>query len=130
MPISAPPPSWASIKNKPNTVSGFGITDMASQSVANATNVTNVTVAQVLAANAAATRGAVGTFATVSYNSGNPATFNSTYSGSSLTQFNDNNGVWEGAGLSGTWRSMGATDGHRYTTSSNALGAHLFLRIS
>lgn len=41
MPISAPPPSWANIKNKPTTVSGFGITDMASQSVANATNATN-----------------------------------------------------------------------------------------
>jgi hypothetical protein len=27
MPISAPPPSWASIKNKPTTMSGFGITD-------------------------------------------------------------------------------------------------------
>jgi hypothetical protein len=27
MPISAPPPSWASIKNKPNTMAGFGITD-------------------------------------------------------------------------------------------------------
>lgn len=28
MPISTPPPSWASIKNKPTTVGGFGITDM------------------------------------------------------------------------------------------------------
>lgn len=27
MPISAPPPSWASIKNKPTTMAGFGITD-------------------------------------------------------------------------------------------------------
>lgn len=36
MPISAPPPSWTSIKNKPTTVGGFGITDMASQNVASA----------------------------------------------------------------------------------------------
>lgn len=43
MPISAPPPSWASIKNKPTTVGGFGITDMASQSVASAVNATNAT---------------------------------------------------------------------------------------
>lgn len=38
MALSAPPPSWASIKNKPTTVSGFGISDMAAQTVANATN--------------------------------------------------------------------------------------------
>lgn len=28
MPISAPPPSWESIKNKPTTVGGFGISDL------------------------------------------------------------------------------------------------------
>lgn len=41
MPISAPPPSWDSIKNKPTTVSGFGISDMASQSVASAVSASN-----------------------------------------------------------------------------------------
>ena len=39
MPISAPPPSWASIKNKPNTLTGFGITD----AFANGQTLQNVT---------------------------------------------------------------------------------------
>lgn len=31
MPVSQPPPSWDKILNKPTTVAGFGISDMASQ---------------------------------------------------------------------------------------------------
>lgn len=27
MPITAPPPDWSKIKNKPTTISGYGITD-------------------------------------------------------------------------------------------------------
>lgn len=44
------PPKWDNIKSKPSTVSGFGITDMASQSVANAVNATNATNATTAAA--------------------------------------------------------------------------------
>ncbi len=33
MGLSTPPPSWASIKNKPTTVAGFGISDLASNAV-------------------------------------------------------------------------------------------------
>lgn len=43
MPVSAPPPSWANLRNKPTTVAGFGISDMASQTVANANNATTAT---------------------------------------------------------------------------------------
>lgn len=35
-------PSFAQLRNKPSTVAGFGITDMATQTVANATNATAV----------------------------------------------------------------------------------------
>jgi len=31
MPVSTPPPSWASIKNKPTTIQGLGITDNINQ---------------------------------------------------------------------------------------------------
>jgi hypothetical protein len=42
MGVSAPH-SWNNLTNKPNTVAGFGISDMATQTVANATNATNAT---------------------------------------------------------------------------------------
>ncbi len=133
MPISAPPPSWASIKNKPKTVSEFGITDMSSQSVAsatNATNVTNVTAAQVGNAFALISYGAIGSMTVAKQNGDGLMTFGTTYAASSLYRFNENNGVFEGAGLSGTWRSLGSAEGFRYTNSSNALRGHLMVRIS
>lgn len=126
MPISTPPPSWASIKNKPNTVAGFGITDMAAQSVANAVNATNasyatnagnsstvstITTAQVTSAQASASVGAVGTYAFLAWASGigsDPSYgVGSTYAGSSLRYRNTYGSAGQGAAPAGTWRCMG-----------------------
>jgi hypothetical protein len=52
MPITAPPPEWAKIKNKPTTIAGYGITDSlnsgqtwqnVTESRAQSTNYTNST---------------------------------------------------------------------------------------
>jgi hypothetical protein len=116
MPLTPPPPSWATIKNKPTTVSGFGITDMAAQSVAsavnatnatNATNVANVTTAQVVAANAGASAGAVGSYALA--RSAPSMSTGQTISGSSITRV-DSAGDPISAGLTGTWRCMANSD--------------------
>lgn len=108
---NVPAPSWSSLSGKPTTVSGFGITDMASQSVANATNVTNVTTAQVLSATAAASVGAVGTYATMTNYSGpRPANAGTTAAGSTLRY---GSGALAGTGTpSGTWRCMGYQAGN------------------
>lgn len=127
MPISAPPPSWASIKNKPTTVAGFGITDMGSQSVASATNATNAsnvpwsgvsgrptTVsglglsdfnASAIAANSGMSYGAVGTYGQFLNNA--TVTIGSTIAGSNLSVYNASNALVS-AGVSGTWRNLGA----------------------
>lgn len=153
MPISAPPPSWASIKNKPNTVAGFGITDMGSQTVANATNATNAsnvpwlgvsskptTVAglglsdfnaSAIAAQAEAVAGGVGTYAYLAI--GSSISAGSTYAGSSLNWTGGHNGsslsfsnnVVSG-GLGGTVSGTWRAVG--YSQASN--GQALFLRIS
>lgn len=34
MALTAPPPDWAKIKNKPNTVAGYGMTDFAANAAA------------------------------------------------------------------------------------------------
>lgn len=50
MALTPPPPAWATIKNKPNTVAGFGITDLA----ANAATSVNGQVGNVMVAAAGA----------------------------------------------------------------------------
>lgn len=102
MPVSQPPPSWASIKSKPTTVAGFGITDMATQNVANASTVTTLNTAQVLAAQAGATVGSVGTYA---FLQGVTGTAGTTAAGSSLL-YADRAGGTSGT-PAGTWRMMG-----------------------
>lgn len=123
MPISAPPPSWASIKNKPNTVSGFGITDMGSQTVANAnavpwsgvsgkpTTVSGLGLsdfnASAISAQAGASFGAVGTYVGVfAISGGTDIALGATVAGSALTGVNSA-GNQASLGLSGTWRNMG-----------------------
>lgn len=125
MPVSQPPPSWASIRNKPTTVAGFGISDMASQTVANATNATNastvttVTTAQVLAAEAGMSVGAIGTYAFLNGLSAVTIAPGATLAGSSL-QYSPNS-----AGSSspaGTWRNVGNL--------SSSASASVWLRIA
>lgn len=140
MALSAPPPSWASIKNKPTTVSGFGISDMASQSVANATNATNVsnvTTAQVLAATAGATAGAVGSFALMKDTVAVTRLPNATLAGSSLRYSSLTGPIYTGSGVLeftskiystvplGTWRCMSYSMEH-----GDGIGSTLWLRIS
>lgn len=139
MPISAPPPSWASIKNKPNTVAGFGISDMASQTVANATNVTNVTTAQVNAAIAGAAVGGVGSYAFLGAMSASSYVPGATLAGSSLrysgvlgafSDWSNQNAVnitngGSGTAPAGTWRCMGQAGGP-----ANTYGASLWMRIA
>lgn len=125
MPISAPPPSWASIKNKPNTVSGFGITDMASQSVANATNVTNVTTAQVGNAMAGLSAGAVGSTCNA-FVSGANIGIGGTVAGSSLVGLNTSGG-YVSTGFGGTWRNLGAQS---VTNAGSYAQVTCFIRIA
>lgn len=138
MPISAPPPSWASIKNKPTTVAGFGITDMGSQTVANATNASNVpwsgvsskptTVAglglsdfnlSAITAQAGASFGSVGTVC-YARNSSSVAV-NATTAGSNLLK-QDSGLSFVSMGVSGTWRNLGISE----AGSNN----NLYLRIA
>lgn len=132
MALSAPPPSWASIKNKPNTVAGFGISDMASQSVANATNstnatnVANVTTAQLLSAMAGSSVGAVGSYLfanNITYTAIGPG---ATFAGSNL-RYSSGGGASNGVTLSGTWRCMGYANGNADNPIYNST---LFLRIA
>jgi hypothetical protein len=127
MPISAPPPSWASIKNKPNTVSGFGITDA----------LTGITTAQVLAANAGANAGDVGSYSLMTNVTPSILSQGSTVAGSSLRFANT---YHSGAGdngrnntaASGTWRAMGQTGTYNATVSNtggNLMGT-VFLRVA
>lgn len=129
MPISAPPPSWASIKSKPTTVAGFGITDMASQSVAsatNATNVANVTAAQVGSATAGVSVGSVGSYSLMNQISGAYIGAGNTTAGSNL-RYTNAGASSPGAAPAGTWRVMGATQSTDY---NNTLAVSVFLRIA
>ena len=132
MGLSAPPASWDTVLNKPTTVSGFGITDMGSQSVANATNATNasnantvssITTQQVLNAQSAASALSVGTFANASVGSGELG-MGGTTAGSNLRN-KDNSGALVNFGVSGTWRNMGV--GTSYSSGSSR---GTFLRIA
>lgn len=154
MPISAPPPSWASIKNKPSTVSGFGITDIGSQSVnyansagsAGAVAWGNVsgkptTVAglglsdfnaSAIAAQAGASAGSVGTYG-LFYNSGQ---YNFTLGAGSTTAGSNlryapthGSGAGVGATPSGTWRLMGYQVDQN-ATANGASVTSVWLRIS
>lgn len=83
MPLSSPPASWTTLLNKPSTVAGFGISDMGSQTVANATNA----VSSLNAQTGAITNTTL--YAIGSYVIGRPANttaqaVNTTISGSSL----------------------------------------------
>lgn len=121
-------PSFDQLRNKPTTVAGFGITDMATQTVANATNatnatnVTNVTTAQVLAAEAGASTGAVGTYFCPFGTTGVVVAIGGTTAGSNLTKINSS-ALVVSAGLSGTWRNMGARE-------DGASQASIYLRIA
>lgn len=138
---------WQYQTGKPNTVAGYGITDMAAQHVAHADTATTagyapVSTAQVLAAVAGATAGAVGTyvFGTIASTS---VVIGATYSGSAIIP----SGVYAtgvlpldsaasgtqsalvtgSAYLSGTWMAMG-TLAHQGTSTHSR--ATLFLRIA
>ncbi len=150
MPISAPPPSWASIKNKPTTVAGFGITDMGSQTVANATNatnattaanVTNVTTSQVAAAIAGISGIGVGAYVVgrpqnfTTYNVGDTIAGSSLYQVTTSTVLNSSGPAWWQTFVNatyspslvnvGTWRCMSPA---RSTATQGDPG--LWIRIS
>lgn len=121
-------PSFAQLRNKPNTVAGFGITDMASQSVASAVNATNaatvsnITTAQVLAANAGASVGAVGTYAFLQPTATITLTPGTTRAGSGLRYAAAFSGT-PSVTTAGTWLLMGG-DG------ASSTGLVTWLRIS
>lgn len=125
MPISAPPPSWASIKNKPTTVAGFGISDMASQSVNYAATAGNGGVTSLNGQTGAITDTALGSIGSYyqSFNS-QAITNGTTVAGSTLT-YQDAAYASQNAGLSGTWRKMGATN-----SSSANVASQTFVRIA
>ena len=120
MPISAPPPSWASIKNKPTTVAGFGISDMASQSVNYAATAGNGGVTSLNGQTGAVTDTSL--YAIGSFVIGRPANItayavNSTIAGSSLYATGPGgyyNSVWNDGLVgpaqtlvnTGTWRCV------------------------
>lgn len=110
MGISAPPPSWASIKNKPNTMGGFGITDGVQSLNGQTGAITNSAL------------GAIGSY----YQSFQTQTIanGATVSGSTLT-YQDAAFSPQNAGLSGTWRKMGATN-----AAGANVGTQLFVRIA
>lgn len=141
---------WSGVSGKPNTVAGYGITDMGSQSVnyanssgnaASASTVTNVTTAQVLAATAGASAGGVGSyaFAKIASHAAYDSSFGATRPGNDLVPTSAAGGVSgnpslvfaDGASLTGTWRCMGYGD---YEVSNNAgaymVGVTLWLRIA
>lgn len=139
MPLSPPPPSWSNLRNKPTTVAGFGITDMASQTVANATNATNVT--NVTTSQVAAAMGSVSALGVGSYILGRPNNTNNynagdTIAGSSLYQappgsqydgsFSDGGSVVS----SGTWRCMSRCWQKVYAGPSYAGMMGIWMRIS
>lgn len=152
---NTPAPSWTVVTGKPTTVSGFGITDMASQSVASAvnatnatnatsattattaTNVTNVTTTQVSNAIAGASFGGVGTYGLFKINT-TGITEGATYAGSSLFPAgydsanntdadNQASATAGGTAVSGTWRLMG----RNFAVSGSAFARYsVFLRIA
>lgn len=122
MPISAPQPSWASIKNKPTTIAGFGISDVNWTNLqSKPTTVSGFGISdfstQALNANANAAFGGVGTYVFAQYLSN--LGVGATIAGGNLKKWNG--ASWVGMGLSGTWKLMGhAEDG----------GTLLFVRIA
>lgn len=107
MPLTAPPPDWSKIKNKPTTIAGFGITD-------------------VLATIAAAPMNSVGSFTFGAYYAGGAQVLEGqTVAGSAITPT-----AWDGTAmnavspaLSGTWRILSRT-------TTYATWAHLFQRVA
>lgn len=138
---------WSGVSGKPNTVAGYGITDMGSQSVnyaasaGNAANVSNVTTAQVLTATSGAGAGGVGSyaFAKIAAYSAYDSSFGATRPGGDLiptsaaavVSGNPSLAFLEGGSLTGTWRCLGYGD---YEVSNGAgaymTGATLWLRIA
>lgn len=121
MPVSAPPPTWASIKSKPTTVAGFGISDA----------LTGITAAQVGNAMAGLTAYNVGTFA---WGSAQSIGINSTTSAFYPTNSQTNSGIGyqgatptsmcSGSAAGGTWRCMS------FSNSNNSTQVALFMRIA
>lgn len=107
-----------------NYANSAGTTNYATNA-GNASTVSSVSTSQVLNATAAASAGAVGTYALAMLVSGpSTAVFNSTTSGSNLR--NSAAGLVGGGGaLSGTWRCMGLS-----AQAADSTGVTLWLRIS
>lgn len=125
MPLNRASIDWNKIKNKPSTVGGFGISDMASQTVANAATVTNLTATQVKNVIAALGAGDVGTFAYLSQNTSTSTTIiaGNNYAGSGLVYSSGNSG--NGVTVSGTWKAVGTS-----TVSTLVTRATVFMRIA
>lgn len=144
--VSASNVAWSGVSGKPTTVAGYGITNMASQSVNYATTAgnggvtsvngltgavtiptTTLTTSQVLNATAGATVGAVGSYAFLYRPSSVVAGTNYTtvyYAG--LVGYGTNNVYYTtGAAAAGTWKAMGTANDPSYSPSFT-----LFLRVA
>lgn len=138
MPLTPPPPSWQTIKNKPTTVTGFGITDIGIQSVSYASTAGNGGVTSLNGQTGAiinTTLGAIGSvvkgIVSGYYNSGSSFTLGATYTG--VQAYTVNTGA-SGSGFSskpGTWRCIGGTAGSYVQGGPQAnMLQGLFVRIS